>query len=94
MAADDDDVLPVDTEQRYDQQAIPVERLVHSALRSPPFFCLKQRHYQNASRIRRHYDADESKLQLTQRVYTPVVAMTSRGHNIVSFPKLRLIKDA
>lgn len=46
MAANDDDVLPVGAKQRHDQQAAPVEGLVYSALRSPPFFCLEQRHFQ------------------------------------------------
>lgn len=50
MAADDDDVLPVGAEQRHDQQAAPVEGLVYSALRSPPFFCLEQRHFQTRLR--------------------------------------------
>ena len=51
VAANDNDVLSVSAEQWRDQQAVFIERFIHSALRSPPFICLEQRHFQNASRI-------------------------------------------
>lgn len=67
VATYDDNVLPVGTEQRCYQQAASIERLVHSALRSPPFFRLEQRHFlRNAffKNLRRHCDADKSNVQL------------------------------
>lgn len=88
VAADDNDVFPLGAEQRRDQEAAPVEGLVYSALRSPPFFRLKQRHFLGQIQefgIATH-DGGCIYLQLLPGLCrTPGlwrVAMTPRCHNI------------